>query len=405
MGGRGDELALLGLALDRDEAGGPHDEARRERAAAKLAQEVVLGQSGIAAVVVEANSVDPASEVHPDTDFKDEDRAVNDPGPAPRVDEGRYPEDATRRADGDVEFAGPLLWVEGYSEDCLELRGLGVGVRVALDPPRERIRVGIQLHQVAVRDLPAPPRDEVRAALGRQGEGAEQDQAEKEETSDHAWAGPNHAGGPLTPSSRASQVRPKGPACRLSWMFSARSLLLAFGLIAQACTCSGDDTGPARTAKRAKPKATPLVEKDAWVPVDAANDPFAGHRPAAEVDCRRGLGWLVEDQGFEIRTLGCNYAMFSQPSRAPIAPGDLVVAMLYHFDLVAAEPATAHVALAIGERVIWEKTVEIPGRANVFNIEVPADFSAPAGTPVYFHLHNHGRNNWTLASMGVAPNE
>lgn len=151
--------------------------------------------------------------------------------------------------------------------------------------------------------------------------------------------------------------------------------------------------------KRAKPKPTPLAEKSAWVPVDAASDPLASHRPT-EVACPRG-GWVVEDTGFEIATRLCNYAMFSQPSLASVGPGDSIVAMVYHFDLIALEPATAHLALLIGERVIWEKTVEIPAKANVFNIDVPADFSAPVGTPLYFHLHNHGRNNWTLASLGV----
>lgn len=182
-------------------------------------------------------------------------------------------------------------------------------------------------------------------------------------------------------------------------MLGPRSIMLALCLLGQACTCSDGDAAPAKRVKRPPPKATPMVMKELWTPVEAAVDPLASHRPV-DVNCPRG-GWVVERQGFEIRTRYCNYAMFSQPSLAPVEPGDRIVAMLYHFDLADAEPATAHLALMIGPRVVWEKTIEIPGKANAYNVEVISDFSAPAGTPVYLHLHNHGRNEWTLASVGV----
>lgn len=186
-------------------------------------------------------------------------------------------------------------------------------------------------------------------------------------------------------------------------MIAARPLLLisCFScFVGQGCGPGGVDPIPKKTEARTRTKPTPLVDKAAWVAVDAATDPLASHRPT-EVSCPRG-GWIVEPTGFEISTRLCNYAMFSQPTLTSIEPGDRVVAMVYHFNLLATEPATAHVALAIGERVIWEQEVAIPGKANVHNVDVVADFAAPVGTPVYFHLHNHGFNNWTLASMGVA---
>lgn len=179
------------------------------------------------------------------------------------------------------------------------------------------------------------------------------------------------------------------------------SLLLAFCLLGQACSRSDDTPPPAKRVKRTPTKSVPLVQKELWAPVEATTDPLASHRPAV-VECSR-VGWIVEPQGFEIRTTYCNYGMFSQPSMVPVKPGDRIVAMLYHFDLASAEPATAHLALLLGPRVLWERQIEIPGKANAFNAEITADFSAPAGTPVYLHLHNHGRNEWTLASMGVIP--
>lgn len=143
----------------------------------------------------------------------------------------------------------------------------------------------------------------------------------------------------------------------------------------------------------------PLVLPMLWQPVPAAMDPLASHRPA-EVSCPLG-GWLFETQGLEISTLLCNYAMFSQPGRAAIVKGARIVASLYHFDLVAAEPATAHVALQVGDSLVWEQEIAIPGKANAYAVDVPAKFAADAGTPVYFHLHNHGQNTWTLGSVEV----
>ncbi len=186
-------------------------------------------------------------------------------------------------------------------------------------------------------------------------------------------------------------------------MLGPRSIMLVLCLVGQSCTCNEGDAVPAKRVKQPKPTTVPLVDKEAWTPVEPAADPLATHRPA-DVNCPRG-GWVIERQGFEIRTTHCNYGMFSQPSLAPVARGDQIVAMLYHFDLQNPEPATAHLALILGQRVVWEKDIEIPSKANAYNIEVMADFAAPAGTPVYLHLHNHGRNEWMLASMGVVTND
>jgi hypothetical protein len=173
---------------------------------------------------------------------------------------------------------------------------------------------------------------------------------------------------------------------------------------------TGTDTGTAAGTSSSSGSSTgavdptggefvPLVDPMAWTPVPAQDDPLADHRPA-DVQCPIG-GWLFEPQGFEVNTLQCNYAMFSAPAQAAVVAGNRVVATLYHFDLVAAEPASAHVALLIGDTILWQTDVAIPGKANAFNVDVVADTTVPAGTPVYFHLHNHGQNTWTLGAVEV----
>jgi hypothetical protein len=155
-------------------------------------------------------------------------------------------------------------------------------------------------------------------------------------------------------------------------------------------TTASDPTGGERVA---------LVTPMAWTQVAAADDPLADHRPAA-VMCPLGA-WVFEEQGLEVSTATCNYGMFTQPSLVDVAAGARLTASVYHFDLVAEEPATAHVALLIGEAVIWEEDIAIPGPANAFTIDLPAASAWPKGTPVYFHLHNHGQNTWTVGAIEV----
>jgi len=144
---------------------------------------------------------------------------------------------------------------------------------------------------------------------------------------------------------------------------------------------------------------TALVLAMAWQQVPAADDPLVSHRPA-EVSCALG-SWVHEPQGLEVNTATCNYAMFTQPAQVAIVPGARLQASVYHFDLAAEAPATAHVALLIGETLVWEQDIAIPGKANAYAIDLPLDFAAAAGTPVYFHLHNHGQNTWTMGSIEV----
>lgn len=143
-----------------------------------------------------------------------------------------------------------------------------------------------------------------------------------------------------------------------------------------------------------------LVRAPLWQQVAAADDPFADHRPAT-IECPLGVGWLVEPGGLEVNTGACTYATFSQPSLAQVAPGAELSLYLFHFDLLAAEPATAHVAVQLGDRVVFEEEVAIPGKAAVYERDWVADFELPAGQPIYFHLHNHGQNTWTLAHIEV----
>jgi hypothetical protein len=144
-----------------------------------------------------------------------------------------------------------------------------------------------------------------------------------------------------------------------------------------------------------------LVDADAWTEQAPADDSLAGHRPA-QVACPAS-SWYNEDGALEVETGYCNYLSLVQPSAAPLKAGNTLHLVLWHAGLAFEEPATAHVAVSIGGRLVWETEVAIPAEANIHDLRIPVEFDAPAGSAVEFHLHNHGYNSWTLLQLDVEP--
>ena len=75
--------------------------------------------------------------------------------------------------------------------------------------------------------------------------------------------------------------------------------------------------------------------------------------------------------------------------------------MLWHLWLWAPQVAEAHVAIQIGDW-LFEETVAIPGPEQSYNPSCMAPKDFLLGTPVVFHLHNHGVNSWRLLKIEVA---
>lgn len=142
-----------------------------------------------------------------------------------------------------------------------------------------------------------------------------------------------------------------------------------------------------------------LIDVADWREQDAAQDSMAGERPGF-VDCPANA-WYEEDGALEVETGYCNYLSLAQPSKAPINKGDSVHLVLWHGQLRFDEPAEAHVAVSIGNRVIFDQQVEIPSAGGIFDVLIPFADSVAEGEKVEFHLHNHGYNTWTLLTLDV----
>jgi len=147
-----------------------------------------------------------------------------------------------------------------------------------------------------------------------------------------------------------------------------------------------------------------LVEQDAWVRVtDPGEDAFADQRPADAVCDDAGYYFDPLAQTLEIKTEICDYPTLGQPSLAALAPGDVVTVFAFHDFLTAEEPAQGYLGMAIDGQIEWQHTVPIPSDFGSIEGQFTIDRALPAGTPVQFHVHNHGPNTWELIAVLVTP--
>jgi hypothetical protein len=196
-------------------------------------------------------------------------------------------------------------------------------------------------------------------------------------------------------------------------------LLCAAALLAAACgdagtepsrDASAGDAGQDASADDAHagpddaalgPRA--LVHSALWESVPWGEDPFdpsAGAEPPSA--CAQGAfgeenlgGELV----FYVRTEQCPALTVRQTSRAELRAGDTLQIRVYHFALTAPQNASARLIVQLGETRVWERELPIPSPAAeiVEQWEVGEDY--PAGTPVLFHVSNHGNNEYTLIGL------
>jgi hypothetical protein len=142
-----------------------------------------------------------------------------------------------------------------------------------------------------------------------------------------------------------------------------------------------------------------LTATSAWTFLSTEADPLATERPTT-IAC--GIeGWGPENGKLEIATARCNYLSVGQPALTNANVGSRIVGRISHYDLTFPEPAIAHAALLVGGKLLWERTVTIPGPADVIDVDALVTSAFPAGVPVVFHLHNHGQNNWQVAPLSV----
>jgi|MDTC01.3.fsa_nt_gb hypothetical protein len=146
-----------------------------------------------------------------------------------------------------------------------------------------------------------------------------------------------------------------------------------------------------------EPRSGDLIDPNAWQSIEFSSGPFA-ELASDESQCdSRGIKF---EQGvLEIDTGLCSFYTGEQPLATSIRENDTVSFLIYHGALASTEPALGYVALQIGETIVFEREVPIPFSSQVYADTITTDFEAPSGTPVYFHVHNHGANSWRMAHI------
>jgi hypothetical protein len=70
--------------------------------------------------------------------------------------------------------------------------------------------------------------------------------------------------------------------------------------------------------------------------------------------------------------------------------------------LTAPAASEAHLALQVGEHLIWEAFVPIPTDSDLLMDTWTAPADIPAGEDIYFHVHNHGNNEYNLIEVSLS---
>ncbi len=97
----------------------------------------------------------------------------------------------------------------------------------------------------------------------------------------------------------------------------------------------------------------------------------------------------------------CNWITLEQPSLRAIRAGDRVEVRGRHSQLTAPVPGEAHIAFVIGDEQVLDYSVTIPTDFEFPDAIWTAPKDYPAGTPLLFHVDNHGQNEYMLIEVNV----
>lgn len=145
-----------------------------------------------------------------------------------------------------------------------------------------------------------------------------------------------------------------------------------------------------------------LMDNAAWAKASASEDPFAAERSTPPEACPAesfGPETVGGEVWFDVNTRNCPSLTVRQPLLIDVRRGEGVTVRLWHYRLTAPDPGEAHVAVALGTTVVWEARVPIPSASGVVVQTFPAPDSARPGDAVFFHVHNHGENAWSLVEL------
>lgn len=177
--------------------------------------------------------------------------------------------------------------------------------------------------------------------------------------------------------------------------------LVILGAVA---ACDDGAAGPLVCEPPAEGTSRMLVDHDQWRLATAAEDPWREFRPADDIACPSGARKAEDFSGhyaYSVTSTSCPYTTVVQATIADACKGEDLYVWIWNYALVADEPATATMGVQLGDRMIWTDTRPIPGPAGLEATRVPLPEDVPAGTPIFFHVRNHGQNSYELIELSI----
>lgn len=99
----------------------------------------------------------------------------------------------------------------------------------------------------------------------------------------------------------------------------------------------------------------------------------------------------------------CNWLTLEQPSLRAIQAGDQVEIRAYHFTLTAPPGEEARLSFVVGDELAFDERIPIDPRLGAQFLSTiwtsPKDY--PQGTPLLWHVDNHGTNEYLLIEVNV----
>ena len=152
------------------------------------------------------------------------------------------------------------------------------------------------------------------------------------------------------------------------------------------------------------PGTTPLIHGTRWEPVDPASDRVRAPELQVNDQCPpEAITLEATDDGLylDIDTTACSWYTTQQPSLAALTKGDTLRVWAFRWANLTAEGQGRFVVSA-GDppEPLWEVFPELPDpNAALFYEDVTVLRDVPEGTPLYWHISNHGQNVWSLIQL------
>jgi hypothetical protein len=188
------------------------------------------------------------------------------------------------------------------------------------------------------------------------------------------------------------------PAILVTWL-----LVSCTAPLPQEDTTSAD--GDSSEETRSEPVS--LIDNWLWIQVSGDNDPFDHTRRAETTVCPEAelnVEQLPDGDWFDVITKNCAYVTVTQPLLADIPTGGTLKIRIWHFAITMGNgPFTLAIQIGKESEPLWTITKPFPSDSGLIFDEFTTQNDYTKGTPIYYHISNHGNNSWGLIEFSYNP--